>query len=74
MAAKHTQRLLETQRPEVGAVCSAAGTLPAWPGSLNSVLNPVFRRFAGFCKRQLAESGPPADAGGESGVTRCGAG
>ncbi len=38
--------------------------ITGWPGSLNSVLNPVFRRFAGFCKRQLAESGPPADAGG----------
>ncbi len=38
--------------------------ITGWPGSLNSVLNPVFRRFAGFCKRQLAESGPPAAAGG----------
>ncbi len=25
--------------------------ITGWPGSLNSVLNPVFRRFAGFCKK-----------------------
>lgn len=27
--------------------------ITGWPGSLNSVLNPVFRRFAGFCKKTV---------------------
>ena len=62
-----------------GAVCSAAGTLPSWPGSLNSVLNPVFRRFCRRCKKTVgwirsardAVGGNPVLHGVEAGWGEC---
>ena len=48
--------------------------ITGWPGSLKSFSRiPFSGGLPAFAKRQLAEFSPPGHAGGESGVTRCGA-